>query len=422
MVRKVIVMYNVFDEICEFSSKYANFRMPRERWVECMGYLFCKREGDEYIVADAVGMISGSDMYVEMTPEELASIERLEKERPGLFLGGWFHTHPGLTPFYSDTDVQNQSFYQQYNEDGLGIVFDLNMVSEDFIGFKIFRNDSKNAKTYHEVSYELRDFTEDKLRQALEKLGGYPKWLIHNLAVYLGLSDQALIKKELPNINNLLKDSGKLSEESALEEGDKYFKKAKVYQFKRDFNSAFENMYLAAEFYHLADEIEMCLDSILDAIGYLAKTDYTFLMEDIEAHYKEIAEELDKESANYYMGKLMVSISDLKREEGNLTFAVEYLKKGVSYFDPDEDYEEIFDCYDKMSEAYKSMNALTERKKVLEHALKFAALAEKEANSGEDEDEAEEITRNWNKIINDLRAELERLEKETKGAGLQRII
>jgi tetratricopeptide (TPR) repeat protein len=162
-----------------------------------MGFLFCKQHMDKYIVADAVGMTSGNSVYVEMSGQQLAQIERLEKERPGTFLGGWIHTHPGLGLFFSDTDIQNEMFYQQQNEDGLGIVFDLSLVSPEFIGFRVFRLHGPNAHTYYEVTdYELSGFTEEVLREAYDALGIDPK-ITHKLAVKLGFgSDEGYVETE----------------------------------------------------------------------------------------------------------------------------------------------------------------------------------------------------------------------------------
>jgi hypothetical protein len=162
-----------------------------------MGFLFCKQHMDKYIVVDAVGMTSGNSVYVEMSGHQLAQIERLEKERPGTFLGGWIHTHPGLGLFFSDTDIQNEMFYQQQNEDGLGIVFDLSLVSPDFIGFRVFRLHGPNAHTYYEVTdYELSGFTEEVLREAYDALGIDPK-ITHKLAVKLGFgTDEGYVETE----------------------------------------------------------------------------------------------------------------------------------------------------------------------------------------------------------------------------------
>lgn len=186
-MRKVILTAKAFLNGIKFLSQFARHDMPRGQWVEAMGFLFCKTHGNNYIIADAVGMTSGNDVYVQMDNYQLAKVVELEEARPGTFLGGWFHSHPGLSIFYSDTDVRNQMFYQQQNPDGLGFVFDLTTVSSTFLGLKVFRLHSANATTYYEVEYELSGFTEETLLEAFEPIG-VPRKTIHELAVHLGIA------------------------------------------------------------------------------------------------------------------------------------------------------------------------------------------------------------------------------------------
>jgi proteasome lid subunit RPN8/RPN11/tetratricopeptide (TPR) repeat protein len=205
-MRKVVVTAKAFVSFVKFSAQFASFKGMRANWVESMGFLFCKQHMDKYIVADAVGMTSGNSVYVEMSGQQIAQVERLETERPGLFLGGWIHTHPGLGLFFSDTDIQNEMFYQQRNEDGLGIVFDLSLISPVFIGFKVFRLHGPNAHTYYEVTdYELSGFTEDLLRDAFDTLGIDHK-ITHQLAMHLGFGSSDFVeveeKVEIPDTND----------------------------------------------------------------------------------------------------------------------------------------------------------------------------------------------------------------------------
>ncbi len=205
-MRKVVITAKAFVSFIKFSSQFASFKGMRDNWVESMGFLFCKQHMDKYIVADAVGMTSGNSVYVEMSPQQLAQVEQLQANRPGTFLGGWIHTHPGLGLFFSDTDITNQMFYQQQNEDGLGIVFDLALVSPEFIGFKVLRLHGPNAHTYYEITdYELSGFTEELLHEAFDTLGIEPK-ITHQLAMHLGFGSSDFVeieeKLEIPDTND----------------------------------------------------------------------------------------------------------------------------------------------------------------------------------------------------------------------------
>ena len=168
-MKEVIVRFKAFKEMVKYLSQYSSNEIPRDNWVESMGFLFCNVEGDYYIIEDAVGMASGSELDVQLSPMTFGNIQQIESEHEG-FIGGWWHTHPGLSLFFSETDVKNQVFYQQANPDGLGIVFDHTMIDEEFIGFKIFRLLHQFSEEVEEVPYQLQGFTETGLREMLELL------------------------------------------------------------------------------------------------------------------------------------------------------------------------------------------------------------------------------------------------------------
>ena len=117
-MREVIVKFKAFKKMVQYFSKYSSNKIPKSQWVESMGFLFCSVEGDYYFIEDAIGMTSGSELDVQLSPLSLANIQQMEREHDGDFIGGWWHTHPGLSPFFSETDIKNQVFYQTANPDG----------------------------------------------------------------------------------------------------------------------------------------------------------------------------------------------------------------------------------------------------------------------------------------------------------------
>jgi proteasome lid subunit RPN8/RPN11 len=169
-LRQVIVKFKAFREMVNFFSQHSSNKHPEEQWVESMGFLFCSIEGDYYIVEDAIGMTSGTELDVQLSPQSLANIEQMERDHEG-FIGGWWHTHPGLSPFFSETDIKNQVFYQTANPDGLGIVFDHSMIDKNFIGFQIFRLLHQFSEKVIEVPYQLLGFTKEGIKETLEVLG-----------------------------------------------------------------------------------------------------------------------------------------------------------------------------------------------------------------------------------------------------------
>lgn len=169
-MKQVVIKFKAFKEMIKFFSKYSSNKIPKQKWVESMGFLFCNVEGDFYIIEDAVGMASGSELDVNLSPMKFGNIDQLEREHEG-FIGGWWHTHPDLCLFFSETDVKNQLFYQQSNEDGLGIVFDHAMINKEFLGFKLFRLIHKFSTDYIEVEYQLQEFAAAGIKEALIPLG-----------------------------------------------------------------------------------------------------------------------------------------------------------------------------------------------------------------------------------------------------------
>lgn len=181
-------------EIVQFLSESANDSIPRGNWVEGFGYLFCahEKEAQNYIVKEAVGVAKGHPVGVQLSAEELALVERLQDERPGLFVGGWFHSHPGLGLFFSGTDSENQMFYQQGNPDGVGLVFDHTKISRDALGLKAFRLDNPNAHAYHEVPFKIRGLSAGHLEEALALLS-YPESYVK--ALYRNLLARGIIEE-----------------------------------------------------------------------------------------------------------------------------------------------------------------------------------------------------------------------------------
>lgn len=169
-MKEVIVKFKAYQEMVKYFCKYSSNNILKEKWVESMGFLFGNAEDDYYFVEDAIGMTFGTELDVQLSPQSLANLPDLEREKGG-FLVGWWHTHPGLTPFFSETDVKNQVFYQTANPDGLGIVFDHSLIDENFIGFQIFRLIHQFSEEYVEVPYQLQGFYKEGIKECMDLLG-----------------------------------------------------------------------------------------------------------------------------------------------------------------------------------------------------------------------------------------------------------
>ena len=181
MSRLVILTAECFEKIIQFLGQYSNPLLPKDKCVEAFAFLFCRQTPAYYIIEDAVGVATGERASVQLKPEELALIEFFNNQHPDLFLGGWAHSHPGWGLFFSGTDEENQMFYQQMNEDGLGLVWDYTLVGKkgNGLAFTILRLNNPNRPGYYEVPFKLLGFSQPFIDRIFSPLG-YDKKTLTN--------------------------------------------------------------------------------------------------------------------------------------------------------------------------------------------------------------------------------------------------
>lgn len=407
--KQVVVTFAAFEEILAFTAQHASNKIPRARWAESMGFLFCRRdeEANEYVVADAVGMTSGDEMAVNIAPAQLGNIEKLEEERAdrGLFLGGWFHTHPGLSLFYSDTDCQNQLFYQQFNEDGLGIVFDHTMVAPDFIGFSIFRLKSKDAlDEYEEVPYELRDFTLEGLLKTLVPFG-VGEWVVRELAAHLDVAP-ATYEEDLPPAPSSVPGDpddvvAEATEqvESALERGDTG---EALLQGQRAYQAG-----------KTVDDEETRADGMLALLRAYAGASCPRAAWNLLEEFELYADDHDLPYADYYRGALAAVKAELHQRDGNVAGALEELQRAARHFTTNENYVRAHECNQARVQQLTSIGASQLALAALQESLETvrAALGDPE------EDEP-----TWREEERRLTEKHASLQAKVRSSGLQRVV
>ncbi|MFW9895148.1 MAG: hypothetical protein ACFFD7_05020 [Candidatus Thorarchaeota archaeon] len=162
---KPLAYYKMLLHVLRFGSKV----LEKNKLSEVMGVLIGHLEGEgeikNVIVEDVAPVSHGGMIEVKFTADQLGAFEVLDSRiydefgHLGWFSVGWFHSHPGLSIFFSETDKFNQIFWQK-NPSGIGIVFDHTYLEKpNDLGFRVFRLDEKNLddptralkSDYHEV-------------------------------------------------------------------------------------------------------------------------------------------------------------------------------------------------------------------------------------------------------------------------------
>lgn len=179
--KPVLINAETYKTIILYASRYANRFIPSEDWKEIYGLLIGYRDDDFVYVERAIPMTFGHDIDVEFSEADYGDIDiiidELDKEGKNYFFVGWFHSHPGLTLFFSYIDLINQLGFQDKFNDAIGLVFDhtlLGKKKEEMIenniltkydtGFEIYRltdvtvdqNSVEFEKNYHKIDYIVK--------------------------------------------------------------------------------------------------------------------------------------------------------------------------------------------------------------------------------------------------------------------------
>jgi len=157
--KPVILRAEAYKTIILYASRYANQAIPSTDWKEIYGLLIGNYDDDFLYVEKAIPMTYGHDTDVEFSEKEYGDVEKiheeLDKEGKGYFIIGWFHSHPGLTLFFSYIDLINQLGFQGKFNDAIGLVFD-----HTLLGKKKEEKIDKNILTKYDTGFEIYRLTD----------------------------------------------------------------------------------------------------------------------------------------------------------------------------------------------------------------------------------------------------------------------
>ena len=150
--QKEIIQITVkaFLKIASHAKKYANDQISQKRWVEVIGLLAGKYTKNKTVltIEDVYPMGHGTTVYAEI--KDYANFDRAFRElrSKGLFICGWYHSHPTYGLFLSGEDMGTQARYQKFWKKSLALVIDPYQIDGTSFGFQIFRANLRTQKWY----------------------------------------------------------------------------------------------------------------------------------------------------------------------------------------------------------------------------------------------------------------------------------
>lgn len=154
---KVTISVPALLKIASHARKYANEKIPRDRWVEVIGLLAgtLDRRNDKLTIEDVYPMGHGNAVYAEIKDYKNYVRAFTDLKKKGHFICGWYHSHPSYGLFLSDEDMGTQSRYQKLWDQAVALVMDPYMIDGTSYGFNIFQANLRTRKWFP-VSYDIK--------------------------------------------------------------------------------------------------------------------------------------------------------------------------------------------------------------------------------------------------------------------------
>ncbi len=158
-------------KIALHALRYANARIPRDRWVEVIGLLagrFNEKQNALY-VEDSYAMGHGDAIYAQIKDNARYVQAYRAFAKKGRFICGWYHSHPSYGLFISQEDWGTQFRYQQLWGRSVALVVDPYEMNGANIGFGLFRAELHSQRWYG-VPFQMREKVDPHLMPSLLEL------------------------------------------------------------------------------------------------------------------------------------------------------------------------------------------------------------------------------------------------------------
>ncbi len=382
--KPVIINAEAYKKIILYASRYANHSIPSKDWKEIYGILTGYSDDDFVFVTNAYPLTFGHDTDVQLDERHYVFISEIEDklygEGEGHFMVGWFHSHPGLTLFFSDIDITNQLWFQQNNPDFCGLVFDHTILGkkreekiEDNIltkydtGFEIYRltdvnidpSSAEYENNYHKIDYIVEGLNKFFFANVLAELSSLAS---AGKPLQKAFMEQSKLESDYRDIDDILDDSNiELSQENLVDiplsedikfnvddifyetiiDSDKIKETAEqiIYEGNQAFKS--KDTFTGIERYRQGIEKYKEINDMNRAMDLLRKVSRTCVINNHLVIAREFADELFKVAksnnqifykgiANHIIGNIIVRKGDLDALETGLKkieeAAVEFIK------------------------------------------------------------------------------------------------
>ncbi|MFX0140703.1 MAG: hypothetical protein ACFFDN_44100 [Candidatus Hodarchaeota archaeon] len=153
---EITININSILKIASHALKYANSKIPRDRWVEVFGLLAGELKNNDVVlhIEDAYPLGHGTAISWKLKDPQSHEKAYRDIKKKKLFISGWYHSHPSYGLFMSPEDIHNHSIYQTLWKRSIALVIDPYQIDGTSAGFDIFRANLKTKKWY-QVPYSI---------------------------------------------------------------------------------------------------------------------------------------------------------------------------------------------------------------------------------------------------------------------------
>ncbi len=147
--KEVYISVRTILKVASHALKYANSKVPKEKWVEVIGLLGGKIDNSGILyIEDAFPMGHGTAVYAEIKDYRnyVRAFKDIKKQK--LFICGWYHSHPSYGCFMSKEDMGTQARYQTLWEKAVALVIDPYQIDGTSTGFEIYRSNLKTKEWF----------------------------------------------------------------------------------------------------------------------------------------------------------------------------------------------------------------------------------------------------------------------------------